>query len=492
MILGVLRVRVGALSLGLALGLTALPAVAQRTPLFQSGGVIAPGDIAKIVSNGIAVDAGGVLGDTNGKGVNPFAIFDNNGQGVCSNTAATSTGYNALCIGHDASGNGLITLDSFGVANGVLNFRINGSTSQYPGTGTGNILGPISSTINDIMVWNNTAGTLARDGAGLAIAHTGDLSVSGNMSVGSAGTLTLPGAAPLTRGNQTPSAAGLMKIDNLMQTGSFPLQSEGSIWLQQTYSFFGIATEMTATTVPVIGAGNSPLTALFVMANDNASGGDVVAVLGDCVARVTGGKCWGGNLVARTAGGAMQAKLVGLEIDVQAAGVGDHVSDGCGLCINAFNDPIMVAPAIQIGSVSGGKFANGIAFDGVVGAALLASGGSAAMDYFIYTASGTYNIGAIMLGNQQAIGFLGASGTPGKIYVDASNAMRLVPGDGATAFAIRNNADNANLVTISSAGAVDAPIYRAGGTLGIAACTVVTAGATITIKAGLITAFTGC
>jgi len=42
------------------------------------------------------------------------------------------------------------------------------------------------------------------------------------------------------------------------------------------------------------------------------------------------------------------------------------------------------------------------------------------------------------------------------------------------------------------AGTVDSPAYKAGGTAGIAACSVVTAGATITIKAGLITAFTGC
>lgn len=46
--------------------------------------------------------------------------------------------------------------------------------------------------------------------------------------------------------------------------------------------------------------------------------------------------------------------------------------------------------------------------------------------------------------------------------------------------------------TANNSGTLDAALYKAGGTSGIASCTVATLGATITIKGGIITAFTGC
>ena len=163
--------KIGRAIFALALCAAPLSVWAQSTPVYQSVLMTSPHDLAKITRNGQIQDAGGVLGDSSGRGVNPFAVQDNLGLGECSNSAVTSGQYYALCFGHDASGNGLVTLDSFGgLGTKALNFRINGTTYPFPGTGNGNVLGPNSTTVGDFAVWNNTGGTLLKDlpAAGLA------------------------------------------------------------------------------------------------------------------------------------------------------------------------------------------------------------------------------------------------------------------------------------------------------------------------------------
>jgi hypothetical protein len=299
-------------------------------------------------------------------------------------------------------------------------------------------------------------------------------------------------AGTFTVGNQTPTTAGLMKIDNQLQVSTFPMENEGGIFLAQAYAFVGINKEMTADTVPVPGAG--PLTALFVLAQDNNSGGDVVAILGDCVVEATGGKCWGSNLIARTNGTGISAELIGLEIDYEPL-AGDTVTGGCALCINVFTGPVTPA-AIQIGAFGSlGRFGNGIVFDAIAltGAALSSNVGATDMAYFAYTANSNFTSATYQLGNLQTVSWLGTTGTPSKMYLSAADTQRFVSGDGTTAFSFRNNADAADLVTVSSGGNLSVTgNYLAGATPGITSCTVVTAGATITITAGIVTAFTGC
>jgi hypothetical protein len=134
------------------------PASAQRTPTYQ-GGAIHPNDLGKFQANGGLTGVGGVLGDANGRGVNPFSILDVQDKGLCLNSAVTGGRYNALCLGHDANNNALITLDSYGGLNPtILNCRINGvlvtnclsggsvtSLSIRPGTGLGSLPDPITS-----------------------------------------------------------------------------------------------------------------------------------------------------------------------------------------------------------------------------------------------------------------------------------------------------------------------------------------------------------
>lgn len=147
-----------------ALALLLAPALAygQGAPVYQSGS-ITPGHLSKFWNSGLIGDVGGIYGDANGNGVAPFAVKDNNGPGVCSNTAATGGQYNALCFGHDSSGNGLITLDSYGgLTNKTAYFRKNGQNYEIPFT-TGGAVGPGTTVVPHLPVWNNTNGTLLAD-----------------------------------------------------------------------------------------------------------------------------------------------------------------------------------------------------------------------------------------------------------------------------------------------------------------------------------------
>lgn len=111
--------------------LLALPVLAhaQSTPTFQSGGAL-PNAVVKMISPGRLGSAGDLNGDSLGRGVNPFAITDNLALGLCSKTAAGAR--NELCIGHDANGDGIISLDSYATyPNKSLKFRVNGVTTPF-------------------------------------------------------------------------------------------------------------------------------------------------------------------------------------------------------------------------------------------------------------------------------------------------------------------------------------------------------------------------
>ncbi len=256
----------------------------------------------------------------------------------------------------------------------------------------------------------------------------------------------LPSGAAFVQGNQVPVAGGAMKIDNLLQTGTFPLVNEGGIWPgSMAYTYLGISKEFTAASVAT--PGDAPLTPLFSFANENGSGASVVAIMGDCNVHTNNGACWGSNLIARSNGGGINAKLVGLEIDVEPA-AGDVVTDGGGLFLNAFSSA--TGPAIQTGSGDGvGSFTNGIILGGIgsTGAGLSTTVGST-MAYGIYTGNGSFNQAAIQIGNdngsnQQRIRFSGASGSPAQIYVDSSNFTHIV--SASNSLLIRDSTDTVNL-----------------------------------------------
>lgn len=173
---------------------------AQRTPVFQSGTshVNAP---AKYTTQGLLTDGSGLTGDALGKGLLPFATTDSNGAGICSNNAVTTGEYQAFCLGHDASGNALLAIDAYnGALDKTFYVRKNGTLYEWPGSGAGTTQGPVTSTVNEPVVWDNGSGTLVKDGLGADILHSAGLSgaITGN---GAALTLHSNAASEITSAN---------------------------------------------------------------------------------------------------------------------------------------------------------------------------------------------------------------------------------------------------------------------------------------------------
>jgi hypothetical protein len=133
-------------------------ALGQGTPVYQNDAVV-PDHLAKFLTNGRVADVGGLLGDVDGNGVAPFAILDKNGPGLCSNTASTSGTYRSICLGHSANGDALVSI----LGGGKLIFDINGTLVEFPGTGSGNVVGAATTVVGRLPAWGNTTGSLLSD-----------------------------------------------------------------------------------------------------------------------------------------------------------------------------------------------------------------------------------------------------------------------------------------------------------------------------------------
>lgn len=183
------------------------PAHAQGA--IQQLGAVVAGHLPMWAKNGALMDAGGSSGagiapaNTTTVGTRPTGLgVINSSTGYCDWSGYATAAYSALCWGFDGSGNGLISLSAVGGGTPVLDFLINGQTYQFPGNGQGNILGPNVSTINEPIVWANTAGTLAKDGLNAPISHTGTFGVTGATTLtgafGVTGDTTLTGNLTVT------------------------------------------------------------------------------------------------------------------------------------------------------------------------------------------------------------------------------------------------------------------------------------------------------
>lgn len=187
------------------------PGFAHAQGAIQQLGPWTKGQIPMISGNARLMSGGGSPGpglqpaNNTNPGTLPTGLgVVNSGLGFCDYTGYSNAAYNQMCWGFDGSGNGLIKLGRVGGGGALsLFFDVNGSISEYPGAGNGNILGPISSTINELVVWNNGTGTLVKDGAGVSVVHTGALSVVAGTTNGLR--ITGPGPVPVLT---PPQAAG--------------------------------------------------------------------------------------------------------------------------------------------------------------------------------------------------------------------------------------------------------------------------------------------
>lgn len=257
------------------------------------------------------------------------------------------------------------------------------------------------------------------------------------------------------RGNQTPVAGSAMQIDSLLEStpGGFNLQNEAGIWAQTTYTFAGFSKEFTSTTVS--GAGASPLTTLFAFANNNGSPGDVVAFIGDAVARTNSGTVFAANLIARNGSGVTGAKLVGLEIDIEPAPGTTIAGTGGGLFFNIFSIAAPI-PACLVGGVGGGTWQDGFITSFITGSHHAVNAGDPTTSQsFINTLNGTFSQTAVVLGQgiNQGVQFGGLNfGISPYIYGDSSNNLMALMGS-TDAFIIQDHTGaDAHVFTLHSLG----------------------------------------
>ena len=261
-------------------------------------------------------------------------------------------------------------------------------------------------------------------------------------------------------GNQAP-AAGSMAIDLLHENGAYILQSEAGIWgSANVRAYMGISRTFAAGE----GAANGPVAALFGFANNNGSAADVVAILGSSVARVNGGSVFGGNLVARTAAG-VNAKLVGLEVDVEPAAGTLANAGSIGVAINAYSSAVP-GPAILMGGLGGGTFANGIQCAAVAasGSCLAPQVGSTMgtmMNSTVATLSdAAIRIGPVSAGAGQRIVLRGSDALDAVITTDTNKFLKIATGT--NGLAVTNQPQSANLLLLSgSTGDLTLPIATA-------------------------------
>lgn len=131
------------------------PASLGQTPMYSdSGHVLAVG--------------GALLGQppappTNSRSMPSLYAVVNPNIGFCAFSGYASATYSSLCSGFDGNGNGLLSFSDGGLGTKTFDIEINGVVYPFPGTGTGDVVGPPSSTDGHVVTFNGTTGKLLKD-----------------------------------------------------------------------------------------------------------------------------------------------------------------------------------------------------------------------------------------------------------------------------------------------------------------------------------------
>ena len=181
-----------------------LPIGASAQQTLLQGGPFAAGHAPMYVGQGssqpVVQDSGTAAGGGMGTGLSELGLtvrgtgtapYANAGTGLygtnfCNYDApiTNATGYHYLCMSPNAQGGGVIAYGAGGSATPApLYFIINGQTYQFPGTGNGDVVGPVGAVSNNFVSFNGTSGTLVKDSgisASLVVSGPGS-SVSGNV-----------------------------------------------------------------------------------------------------------------------------------------------------------------------------------------------------------------------------------------------------------------------------------------------------------------------
>lgn len=143
---------------------SALPAISQNGANVRQSGTVTPNHVPMWTTNGVIQDGG-----TAAQGfLSSLGVTNNGGPGICINSAPITQPYNRLCLSAATAGAATLSLQALGGATAQnLNFNINGTTYRFPGTGSGDVVGPLSSIDGSIALFNGTTGQLLKDSAGI-------------------------------------------------------------------------------------------------------------------------------------------------------------------------------------------------------------------------------------------------------------------------------------------------------------------------------------
>jgi hypothetical protein len=472
-----------------ALFLLAAPALAQGNMTYT--GPATPGHTVRCADSTCATltDGGGSGGsETPGQGYltelgitasgTPFCI-DDNFTGAPGSTA----GYHRLCFGANALGGGIISYNAYGAPPLPFIFNINGVNIPIPGAGTGTVVGPISSAVGDVAVFNNTTGTIIADSASViplvptAALNTDTQQVANTAYVLNALTSPPPiGVAPNTGKftNLSATTMGLFGLNTAPQfvagnqTGTNPWlktlyeQNPGDIssilglYTGNTQAFLGVSNRVSAATDPT-GATAGQLTAgVISMMTNNGSILDATPMVSVCKNAANAAICTGLNIILTGGSGLSGTEDEIVEGDLQT---NSAPSNSNGTQMIAFLEPYGNAFALSSAD-SIGTFQTGLGIAGIAAGGegiLFGASPVQTMDVGIDFGSGDiYSAGAIRLYAstsgvvQQGLYLIGGTGNNASLYQDSSHNIlwNIASGE----YAIRNNAGTSNLFVLHPTG----------------------------------------
>lgn len=300
----------------LVLVLWASPGVAQ-SPLWSGNYV--PGHFVKQLSPGVLGDSGPAAGGGPNGGLTELGIT-NTGTPLCITDGPITGPYHQLCLGANASGSAVISSNAYLGASALpLQVIVNGTSYPFPGTGTGNVMGPNSSTIGHLASFNNTLGTLLSDsGVAASLIVTGPgSSVAGNIPTfsgtggnvlqdsGIAVSSLAPKVSPVFTA-PTLGAALATSINGLAlttTTGTLTIANGKTLTANNTLTFSG-----TDGSTLAIGSGGTLGTAAYV--NTGTSGGTVGLLNGNLT--FGGNNTFSGTLTLSGLSAGTQVSCLGL------------------------------------------------------------------------------------------------------------------------------------------------------------------------------------
>ena len=263
--------------------------------------------------------------------------------------------------------------------------------------------------------------------------------------------------------NSSPTIYSQAQVQHLFEQNTYPLQGVASYWPSGPVgTYFGVSKEFNST----YGNGtDSPYSAQWLYAVNNNSTATVVGQMVIARTITNNDAVFGVNSIVTNETGTTGAKLVGMEIDVEAAAGTTVSTASAGLYINVFNSSNSGA-AIQVGTNSGGNFSDGIVMNGIASTgAAFADQAGLSCGFGLALTNGTYSQAAILLGPQKNLVIRSNTSVSNNIYADASDHFFFDLGKDIY-FTSPSSTQGARIATIRNVSGVESAIFNVVSTYG--------------------------